>query len=322
MSDDIVRIPTKLLRQFQAAAQLVLVRNMDSTAGTADSLSCDSTVLNLDFRSDDHCLNLLIRENKRTGDKFSLLMGKKTVLPPPRSECGRWPFDGQEDEDYREFDIGETPEGDPIKSTCDPDALDNYFGINPGAQHYVTPVYFTPEVLDRYYSDPKYEVRDGYLACGGLWGLRLDNNHPDHEMVWLGDLGRDLPEKERHYWLAHNVIVPQGAPSQTESPRVMRRLWRSLGGWSHVRSAEAGEVPGLVYGIRSVFFLIPAEDRTKYHEDDEQCDQLAERAPGDLPSSFQDGPLRSGSRVFALNATLPIRRTVGDTNPLGISRTH
>lgn len=225
VSVDLVRIRTKLLRQFQAATQLVLVRYMDSMVATADSFHCDSPVLDREIRGEDHFLRLSIRENKSTNDEFSWLMGKKVSLPPPRSECGQWPFDRQENPVYQEFIIGETPEGDPIKNTCNPDALDNYFDLNPGAPHYLTPVYFSPEVLDRYYSDPKYEVRDGYLACGGLWGVRVDNNHPEHVTVWLGDLGRDVPENERYHWLAHNRFVPEGTPSETTIRRELLGQW-------------------------------------------------------------------------------------------------
>ena len=225
VSVDLVRIRTKLLRQFQAATQLVLVRYMDSIIATADSFDCDSPVLDREVKGRDHFLHLSIHENKRTGAKSSWLMGKKVTLPPPRSECGRWPFTRLEEVDYQEFIIDETPEGGPIKYTCDPRALDNYFDLNPGAPHYLTPVYFNPEVLDRYYSDPKYEVRDGYLACGGLWSVRVGNNHPEYVTVWLGDLGRDVPEKERHYWIAHNIFVPDGTPSETTIRREILGQW-------------------------------------------------------------------------------------------------
>ncbi|MCY4433904.1 MAG: hypothetical protein OXE45_09550 [bacterium] len=223
VSEDLVRVRTKLLRQFQAAAQFVLVKYMDSIVAT--SHLCDDHVLDREIRGEDHYLHLSIRENKQTGAKSSLLRGKKVILPPPRSECGQWPFERQEDVDFPEFVIGETPEGDPIKSTCDPDALDDYFDLNSGAPHYLTPVYFTPEVLDYYYSEPKYEVRDGYLSCGGLWGVSVDNNHPEHVMVWLGDLGRDLPANERHHWLFHNIFVPDGTPSRTAFERQISGQW-------------------------------------------------------------------------------------------------
>ena len=268
VSDSLVRVRTKLLRQFQAAAQVVLVRYIYSLITTAPF--CDDPVLERDFKGGDHYLHLSVRGNARTGDWSSLLIGKKLILPPPISECGKGPFGRQEDIVYPEFIVGETAEGEPIKSTCDPDALGNYFGRNPDALNYVTPVYFALEVLDRYYADPKYEVSDGHLACGGLWGMRLDNNHPDHVMVWLGDLGRDLPERERHHWLAHNIFVPEGAPSQTafrrhilgewaeaDSPawrlqqayESFRASWASTCGWDLLR--DPGEdAPRLLAGLR------------------------------------------------------------------------
>ena len=268
VSESLVRVRTKLLRQFQAAAQVVLVRYVDS-ALNSDSI-CDDPVLEHDYRGGDHYLHLWVRGNARTGDWSSLLMGKKVILPPPRSECGESPFGPQGDVVYPEFVVGETAEGEPIKSTCDPDALGDYFGGNPDALNYVTPVYFALDVLDRYYTDPKYDVSDGHLTCGGLWSMRLDNNHPDHVMVWLGDLGRGLPERERHHWLARNIVVPEGAPSQTAIRRDIlgewaeadspawrlqqayarfRARWAATWSWDLLRDPDKGE-PGLLASLR------------------------------------------------------------------------
>lgn len=100
-------------------------------------------------------------------------------------------------------------------STSDPDKLANYFGKNPESPHYLTPVFFRRDVLDKYYADPdRYSVEDGYIRCAGLWGLRLDNDIPDHVMVFLGDLGRDIPLSEARYWRSFN-IPPQEKVSQT-----------------------------------------------------------------------------------------------------------
>ncbi|MEZ5431153.1 MAG: hypothetical protein R3F31_08240 [Verrucomicrobiales bacterium] len=35
-----------------------------------------------------------------------------------------------------------------------PGALANYFGANPDALNFLTPVFFRPEVLAKYYADP------------------------------------------------------------------------------------------------------------------------------------------------------------------------
>lgn len=64
---------------------------------------------------------------------------------------------------------------------------------------------FTKSVLDKYYAEPsKYEVTASRLLCAGLWGLDIDNDHDDHVIVWLGDLGTYLPESDWPHWLSHD----------------------------------------------------------------------------------------------------------------------
>lgn len=50
-----------------------------------------------------------------------------------------------------------------------------------------------------------YEIGDGYLDCGLLCRLSIDNHHTDCVSVYLGDLGRDLPEEEQDDWLQYNI---------------------------------------------------------------------------------------------------------------------
>jgi len=137
---------------------------------------------------------------------LSRVLGKKFFLPAamPVSD------EGEQEESYQEFIIGADANGKPVRHSCDPEKLANFFGKNPHAPQYLTPVFFRAEVLTKYHASPqKYSVEDGYLRCGALWGLQMDNDHPDYVMVYLGDLGRDLSESERNYWLSFN-IPPQG----------------------------------------------------------------------------------------------------------------
>ena len=123
-------------------------------------------------------------------------------------------------ENHQEFIIGADAHGKAIKHTCNPDKLANYFGKNPGSPHYLTPVFFRHEVLSKYYAEPqRYSVEDGYLRCGGLWGVRLDNDHSDCVAVYLGDLGRDLSENERSYWLSFNIPPGDREISETNFRR-------------------------------------------------------------------------------------------------------
>jgi hypothetical protein len=103
--------------------------------------------------------------------------------------------------------------------TCNPDELANYFGKNPDAPHYLTPVHFRKEVLHKYYAHPElYTVDDCSLQCAGLWSVRLDTELEDRVVVFLGDIGRDLPSAERDYWRGH-MIVPDQDMSETYARR-------------------------------------------------------------------------------------------------------
>lgn len=121
---------------------------------------------------------------------------------------------GEGDEEYEEFIIDVDENGENIEYTCNPEELNNNFNSNPGKPHYLTPVFFEREVLSKYYGKDKYSVKDNRVSCSGLWGLRIDNNHPEYVVVSLGDLGKYLPESERDYWKHHNV-VPDGTISET-----------------------------------------------------------------------------------------------------------
>lgn len=138
--------------------------------------------------------------------KVALPQTRNVLQAPDRGHAGVWPFDGREGESYPDFIIGEDENGRPFRHSCDPELLGNYFGKRPSAAHYLTPVFFNRTVLHKYYEEPeRFTVTDGYLQCARLWGIRIDNDSPEHVMVFLGDLGRDLPESERDHWRSQNV---------------------------------------------------------------------------------------------------------------------
>jgi hypothetical protein len=112
--------------------------------------------------------------------------------------------------------------GKPVSHTCDHEKLANYFGKNPDAPHYLTPVHFRREVLQKYYDNPqKYLVEDALIRCGGHWSIRIDDDLQDRVIVWLGDLGRDVAEEERLHWQHYN-IPPEGGISKTSYTRNIR----------------------------------------------------------------------------------------------------
>lgn len=146
---------------------------------------------------------------------FSRLLGKRMIAPLPKVKSEFWGFAEEKPKQHVDFVIGLDKGGDQVAHTSNPDKLANYFGANPKAPHYLTPVHFSKEVLDKYYGLPsRFSVEDSYLRCGALWGLQMDNHHPDRVVAWLGDLGRDLPFEEQLHWRAHNV-APRGGVSET-----------------------------------------------------------------------------------------------------------
>lgn len=142
------------------------------------------------------------------------LLGKKLVSSDSSFKPNIF---GRQKKQYIDFIIGADDNGKESLFTCNEAELSNNFGANPGAPHYLTPVCFRKEVLEKYYSQPeKYTVSDGYLSCGALWSLYIDNNHPEAVMVFLGDLGR-LSHTEQMYWRGFNL--PSGSMSRVAFKR-------------------------------------------------------------------------------------------------------
>ena len=152
---------------------------------------------------------------------FSRLLGKRLIAPLPKEKSGFWAFAVEEPKKYVDFIIGVDENGDEITQNANPSRLGDYFGDNPGAPHYLTPVHFRKQVLDKYYQQPtKYSVQDNILRCASLWHLYIDNHHEDQVCAWLGDLGRDLPYQEQLHWRSCN-IPPVGSMSETFIRRQM-----------------------------------------------------------------------------------------------------
>ncbi len=142
------------------------------------------------------------------GEYSSRLEGKKILMPLLVEKCGYSPYDKKDETKYEDFIIGVDKNGEEIKNTCNPDKLANYFGKNPDAPHYLTPVFFKRSVLNKYVEDHgKFLVSDGGISCGSLWRLRIDNHSTDYVSVYLGDLGNDILFEEQNYWKSFNILI-------------------------------------------------------------------------------------------------------------------
>jgi hypothetical protein len=212
-----MEVRTALLKQYIAARQLDLLLFIDAVVYSDDAPESTETQR---FSSEFYNGRLDCFENRwsSSGQYGSRYTATKLIPAGPVDSCGVWPYEDTDDH-FPDFIIGEDDQGRPVKFTCDPEQLANYFGKNPSAPHYLTPVHFRRDVLAKYYDNPElYSVEDGYLRCAGLWGVQIDNDHPDRVVMFLGDIGRDLPAAERDHWRGY-MVTPDAPISDTNLRR-------------------------------------------------------------------------------------------------------
>ena len=217
-----IRAQLKYLKRYQAGTGLHLAIYIDSVRYSQIPLTKIQPEEILRTANDERC-----RWQRRVAawdlgeqhQTFSRLVAKVLLAPPDRDKAGVWPFNNSEYQRAVGFIVGVDEDGNGKEHTSDPDLLDNNFGANPGAPHYLTPVYFRREVLAKYFAEPeRYNVLDGQLYCLSIWSCQIDNDLDSHVVVFLGDLGRDLPYHERLHWRQFNV-PPEGGLSDTNIRR-------------------------------------------------------------------------------------------------------
>ncbi len=213
-----IQIRLKEIRQFLAIKEMYLSIQFDCREHSKYSLAeLDLKKGGSEQREDLICWGHHYGDFDGVGNyrAFSRLLGVRLIAPLPKSKSGFWGFSETAKRKDVEFIIGLDEDGDEIVNTANPDALANYFGSNPNAPDYLTPVHFRKQVLDKYYQQPsKYSVEASILRCGHLWSMYIDNHHDDKISAWLGDLGRQLPHEEQLYWRSYN-ISSQGGVSET-----------------------------------------------------------------------------------------------------------
>jgi hypothetical protein len=207
-----VQIRRSYLRAFMAARQMHLLLYFELTRHFKDGINFSA-----DESSEKLTYTIYSGVSYSKGCKsFSRIRGKKIILCEAVEKCGVWPF--EREKTYQDFLIGGDDDA-PETFTSNPDLLANYFGANPNAPYYVTPVFFRKEVMQKYYGSSEYEIGDGCLSRRGGWSLRFDNNSPKHVSAFLGDLGKELPEKEQLYWRSFNIFPDGRLISQTSFQR-------------------------------------------------------------------------------------------------------
>jgi hypothetical protein len=209
-----VLVDTHHLRDYLAANKCYLIRYHDHRRWSEEDIS---TYIEGDFASyyekkdDSSNFELCLRTDIPSDNYMSSsrLRGKDVILPYNKPDKYHTDFfTGDINKRFSLFVVGHNDQGEEIEATCNERELSNYF-TDRGTPQFLTPVFFSREVLGKYYQEPsRYNVSDSDLSCLNLWDLPIDITKEKLVQVWLGDLGR-IPYKEQLHWRQFNV-APRG----------------------------------------------------------------------------------------------------------------
>ena len=126
------------------------------------------------------------------------------VLAPRRNahelgaiECAK----AQAPKEYETFVIDDWKNQRLVNWSCAPSALASYFDTESANPFQISPVFFKPQVLDKYKADrEKYKLKDRSIQCRNAWSLETyDVNDAGQVHTYITYLG-NLPIAEQRYW--------------------------------------------------------------------------------------------------------------------------
>lgn len=276
ITDHTIFIRLKEIREYLAARKMYLSLQMDyreysssllaelglkQTRDESNEGGEDHTCLHK--QGDLYCYGIVFGNCFLSPEKqsFSSLYAKKLI--PPFSPENIQTLSKQSQK-YVDYIIGQASDGELEEHTSNPDLLANYFGKNPEAPHFLTPVHFEKQVLEKYHNQPqKYNVEADLLRCGSLWSLPIDNNHTSKVCAWLGDLGH-IPYEEQLYWRSYN-ISPTGGMSQSYINQQLHAKASAPTQPEHKLQSEYSQLIENCDTYLKWQILIPLEEGDKYH---------------------------------------------------------
>jgi hypothetical protein len=189
-------------------------------------------------------LNLNITSTREFGtisqqyDLCSCIIGKAVITPYKKPQHEDYKYYAEQKE-FEKFIVDfDEDDGEILEFTCNEDSLANYFGANPDAPHFLTPIYFNIKVLDKYKNDPRdYEITDSNISFLSHWSIPFNINEENKVVVWLGDLGR-IPYGEQKYWKAFNEKTKGGIEKKFFQRQIMST-------WTDASRIESKVVPTL-----------------------------------------------------------------------------
>lgn len=218
-----IQIRTSSLRKFLTAKNLIAGIQLDmfrfSNENISDYIGKESNEKEKDYHYEFNFqeLSYYKEENKNLNSR---LMGKKLLYGFANLNVVS-EYDEYQNEKKCHFIVDtDLDSGKPIYENCDKSEI-----INRGDKyHYFTPVFFSREVLEKYYNNSSlYTVEDHNISMKGSWRMEIDNNHDEYISVYLGDLQR-LPYNEQLIWKGYNLQI-KGKLSQRKWDRDFLSIW-------------------------------------------------------------------------------------------------
>lgn len=217
-----VLVRREYLRDFLAASNKVLAICFDNRRYYKEDARME--YLSKEYKGSKYNISFSMSSGEyQKNNAYSFLLGKTLIMPlsEPTHEHYQYFF---EIDEYEDFIIGVDNDEKPIVFTCNVDKLANYFGANPESPHFLTPVYFKRNVLDKYLNNPDdYNVQDGNISYLDKWSIPFTINEDDFVTVWLGDLSR-IPYLEQKHWRLYNE-KPEGGIEEKFFKRQILAEW-------------------------------------------------------------------------------------------------
>lgn len=209
-------IDTHTLKDYLAVRNAYLARFHDHRRRSINDISTfiKSKAVTYQLSGIDNFFDLDLRVDIQYDDvkSTSRLLGKDIIKSYALPENHGWSANSNK-ENFLEFVIGRDKNGKEVMSNCNPKILSSYF-TDTGNAHFLTPVYFKREVMQKYFAEPKkYAVSESLVEYLNIWSIQTDTTIENLVQVYLGDIGRSLPYNEQLHWRQFNV-VPKGKISE------------------------------------------------------------------------------------------------------------
>ncbi|MBU3206971.1 hypothetical protein KPL33_08265 [Clostridium algidicarnis] len=219
-----ISVLREYLKDFLAAYKKVCVIGYDNRRFLKNTENIESSSIQKKYENYNYCL-AIGKDDFSNYDFYSSILGKIIVRPYNEPLHEEYMYFKPEEKQYVDYIIAvDKTSGKEVTYKCNEDELSNFFGANIGAPQFLTPVYFTTDVLDRYTNNPEqYKVADDHIMFLNIWSLPYTRNNDDKVVVWLGDLGR-IPYKEQQYWRIFN-IKPFGGINEKFIKRQLMAEW-------------------------------------------------------------------------------------------------